>query len=134
MVRRVVRLRGAGYSHAESRGLEEDDFHPVLRRERRILRPRPAICPAGTRSPGVRQGVSGNRPLRGARPRDAAAFGSDWIGLPRAAGNRLAMEPRGLCVLASLRSYLDPAVARECADAQDGQTDPGNEYQRLAEN
>ena len=50
----VVHLRSSQYSHEESGGLEEDDFHPDVRRERRLLRPCSSVRRARSKKPGKR--------------------------------------------------------------------------------
>ena len=53
VVRRLVRLGDARHPDQEPGGLEEDDLHPHLRRERRVLRPRAAVRSARSGRPGT---------------------------------------------------------------------------------
>ena len=85
VVRRVVRLRSARHPHEESRGLEEDRLHSLLRRERRVLRPRAAVRRAASVAAGDGRRVSGastrrmsGRTSTGAKARSGSAIAYRW--------------------------------------------------------
>ena len=59
VVRRVVRVGGARHPDEEPGGLEEDDLHSLLRRERRLLRPRAAVCGAASVAPETGRASAG---------------------------------------------------------------------------
>ena len=120
--------RGARHPHAESRGLEEDDLHPLLRRERRLLRSCAAVRRAASGPARNGQGLGRDRHFGRARRASSrrSAHGrvgpdeprrADRPGLPRAAGHRVAVEPRRLRLLAGVRPHVDPAVPGEIPHA-----------------
>ena len=73
LVRRVVRLRSPRHPDGASRRVEEDRVHPVLRRERRLLRSRPAVPRAASRAAGDGQGVGRPRHRRSSGQSRASA-------------------------------------------------------------